>query len=82
MVSNDSGLMHVAASLHRPLAAVFGSSDPHHTPPLDDRAIPITLGLFCKPAPGPYLPRKSHALLEGLTPERVEAAPGEALRLP
>ena len=38
MVSNDSGLMHVAAGFGLPQAAVFGSTSPEHTPPLNPNA--------------------------------------------
>jgi heptosyltransferase II len=57
MVSNDSGLMHVAAAFGIPQVAIFGSSDPRHTPPLNDKAKVLWLkemdgpfkGLPCSP---------------------------------
>ena len=49
VVSNDSGLMHVAAALGRPQVAVFGSSDPRHTPPRSPRSRVEWLHLECSP---------------------------------
>ncbi|SNR94832.1 heptosyltransferase-2 [Methylobacillus rhizosphaerae] len=49
VVSNDSGLMHVAAALNKKLIAIYGSSDPHHTPPMSSKAIIEYLGLECSP---------------------------------
>jgi heptosyltransferase-2 len=49
VISNDSGLMHVAAALDKKLIAIYGSSDPHHTPPMHPDAVVEYLGLECSP---------------------------------
>jgi len=49
VISNDSGLMHVAAALDKKLIAIYGSSDPHHTPPMHPDAVVEYLALDCSP---------------------------------
>jgi len=49
VISNDSGLMHVAAALNRPLVGVYGSTSPEFTPPLAEQVQIVRLGLPCSP---------------------------------
>lgn len=71
VVSNDSGLMHVATALDRPVVALFGSSDPDHTPPLGPRTRVLTLRLPCAPCFRRHCPEKHLRCLTDISVERV-----------
>ncbi|MFM4827010.1 lipopolysaccharide heptosyltransferase II [Aeromonas bivalvium] len=49
VISNDSGLMHIAAALNRPLIGVYGSTSPLYTPPLADRVEIVHTDIECRP---------------------------------
>lgn len=74
VISNDSGLMHCAAALNRPLIALYGSSSPEFTPPLTNCKRILSLNLSCSPCFQRECPLVHFNCLKQLKPKQILAA--------
>ena len=74
VVSNDSGLMHVAAALDRPVVALYGSTDPGFAPPLNKQHQVLYLGLACSPCAQRTCPLGHLDCLRLISVQQVEHA--------
>ncbi len=78
-VTNDSGLMHVAAALHTPMVAIFGSTDHIATGPFSDNAKVIRKPLPCSPCKKTHCPEKHFQCMKMISSGEVFNAVVQAL---
>ena len=71
VITNDSGLMHVAAALNKKLVVIYGSTDPNFTPPLCKQVKILRLGLDCSPCFERVCPLGHLRCLRDLKPQLV-----------
>ena len=71
VVSNDSGLLHIASALNRPVIALYGPTDPDHAPPFSDIAHSLSLRLACAPCKQRECPLGHQDCMQKLSSEMV-----------
>jgi heptosyltransferase-2 len=71
VVSNDSGLMHIAAALQRRLVAVYGSTSSEFTPPLAEQVELLATDIECRPCFKRVCPYGHRRCLTELLPEKA-----------
>jgi heptosyltransferase-2 len=69
-LTNDSGLMHVAAALNIPLIAIFGSTNPAMTGPIGLKSNIVRVPVSCSPCLKPDCPT-DHRCMKGVTVDMV-----------
>ena len=71
VVSNDSGLLHIASALNRKIVALYGPTDPLHAPPFSDASVSLFLGLDCAPCRQRECPLGHHRCMQDISPQRT-----------
>lgn len=71
VVCNDSGLMHIAASLNKKIIAIYGATSEEFTPPLADNVKIINKKLSCSPCFSRVCPLKHHNCMRQITVEEI-----------
>jgi heptosyltransferase-2 len=74
VLSNDSGLMHIAAALGRPIVALYGSTSADFTPPLADNVQLLAIDLACRPCFKRTCPLQHKRCLVDLSPTQALSA--------
>ena len=77
-VSNDSGLLHVAAAVGTPTIGIFGPTNPDRTGPTGDRTTIVRRPVYCSPCELRYCPI-DHRCMEWVSVETVREATVAAL---
>ncbi|MFC0349189.1 lipopolysaccharide heptosyltransferase II [Undibacterium danionis] len=71
IISNDSGLLHIASALNRPTLAIYGPTDPNHAPSHSDKKISISLNLSCAPCKQKECPLVHKECMTKISPDMV-----------
>ncbi len=79
MVSNDSGLMHMAAAVGRPVVGIYGSSSPVYTPPLGRHNKAVYNPISCGPCFERTCKFGHYRCLTEVSVEQVESAVSELM---
>ncbi len=73
VISNDSGLMHMAAALDVPVAVLYGSTSSAFTPPLSSKATTLSMELACSPCFKRICPLGHKNCLVQLLPDKLSS---------